>query len=128
VEASESYEESLRRELFEELNLTVKIKRPFKNAIHHNEENPIELISFICTTEDTMEESTDHEMREWVKVEKLLSRKLAPTNVAIAQQLLDEYLSVLIPLNLQQRFATFAVPPTKYLGRIFTYMRYQNFK
>jgi len=102
VEASESYEESLRRELFEELNLTVKIKRHFRNAIHHNEENPIELISLICTTEDTVVASIVHDLIEWIKVEKLLNRALAPADVAIAQQLLDEYLSVLIPFNLQQ--------------------------
>jgi len=34
VKASESYEESLRRELIEELNLTIKIKRHFRSAIH----------------------------------------------------------------------------------------------
>ncbi|WP_294349375.1 hypothetical protein [uncultured Sphingobacterium sp.] len=51
-------------ELFDELNLTVKIKRHLKNAIHHNEENPIELISLICTTEDTVVESTDHDLSE----------------------------------------------------------------
>jgi|GEM_PF-488450 len=91
VEASESYEESLRRELIEELNLTAKIKRHFRNAIHHNEKNPIQLISLICTTEDAVVESTDHDLIEWVKVEELLNRKLAPADVSIAQQLLDEY-------------------------------------
>lgn len=91
VEASESYEESLRRELIEELNLTVKIKRHFRSVIHHDEKNPIELISLICTTEDTVVASTDHDLIEWVKMEELVNRKLAPADVAIAQQLLDEY-------------------------------------
>lgn len=91
VKASESYEESLRRELIEELNLTIKIKRHFRSAIHRDVNNPIELISLICTTEDAVVESTDHDLIEWVKMEELLNRKLAPADVAIAQQLLDEY-------------------------------------
>ena len=91
VEASESYEESLRRGLIEKLNLTIKIKRHFRSAVHHDENNPIELISLICTTEDAVVESTDHDLIEWVKMEELSNRKLAPAYVAIAQQLLAEY-------------------------------------
>jgi len=85
VEALESYEESLCRELMEELNLTIEIKQHFKSTIHHYDNNSIELISFICSTEDTVTTSTDHDRLEWVKVQNLLSWKLAPADIHIAK-------------------------------------------
>ncbi|MNE12918.1 CTP pyrophosphohydrolase [compost metagenome] len=78
VEESESYEESLLRELIEELNLKVEIKRHFFDTVHHHDKGAIELISFICSTSDTVVESTDHDQLEWVKVSDLLNCHLIP--------------------------------------------------
>lgn len=91
VEKLESCEESLLRELVEELSLKVEIKQRFKSVIYHYDKASIELISFICHTENTVVESTDHDQIEWVKVEELLSRKLAPADMPIASELIDWY-------------------------------------
>lgn len=91
VEGSESYEESLLRELIEELDLKVEIKQHFFDTIHYYDKGAIELISFICSTKDTVKESTDHDLIEWVKVEELLNWRLAPADVPIAKELIGEF-------------------------------------
>ncbi|GAA0882868.1 (deoxy)nucleoside triphosphate pyrophosphohydrolase [Sphingobacterium siyangense subsp. cladoniae] len=91
VEDGESYEESLLRELIEELNLKVKIKQHFFDTVHHYDKGAIELISFICKAENIATESTDHDQLEWVKVENLLNWKLAPADIPIAKELIEEF-------------------------------------
>lgn len=88
VEGLESYEESLLRELIEELNLEVEIKQHFFDTVHHCNNGAIELISFICKAENIATESTDHDQLEWVKVENLLNWKLAPADIPIANALI----------------------------------------
>ncbi|WP_426791247.1 (deoxy)nucleoside triphosphate pyrophosphohydrolase [Sphingobacterium sp. WOUb80] len=91
VEGLESYEESLLRELIEELNMKVNIKKHFFDTVHHYDNGAIELISFICETENIASESTDHDQLEWVKVSDLLNWKLAPADIPIAQALIETY-------------------------------------
>lgn len=94
VEESESHEESLLRELIEELNLKVEIKQHFFDTIHHYDKGAIELISFICSTTGNVVESTDHDQLEWIKVSDLLNWKLAPADIPIAQVLIKTYSQV----------------------------------
>lgn len=91
VEEDESYEESLLRELIEELNLQVEIKQHFFDTVHHYDKGAIELISFICETEDIAKDSTDHDQLEWVKVDNLLNWKLAPADIPIAKELIEMF-------------------------------------
>lgn len=91
VEEAESYEESLLRELIEELNLKVQIKQHFFDTVHHYDKGAIELISFICSTTGTVVESTDHDRLEWIKVSDLLNWELAPADIPIAQELIEEF-------------------------------------
>ncbi|WP_426791227.1 hypothetical protein [Sphingobacterium sp. WOUb80] len=48
------------------------------------------MISFICETENITTESTDHDQLEWVKVDDLLNWKLAPADIPIAKELIEE--------------------------------------
>lgn len=91
VEDGESNEESLLRELIEELNLKVKIKQHFFNTVHQYDNGAIELISFICESENIASESTDHDQLEWVKVSDLLGWKLASADIPIAKKLIEEF-------------------------------------
>ena len=94
VEEAESYEESLLRELIEELDLKVEIKQHFFDTIHYYDKGAIELISFICSTTGNVVESTDHDQLEWIKVSDLLNWKLAPADIPIAQALIKTYSQV----------------------------------
>lgn len=87
VEDGESYEESLLRELIEELNLKVEIKQRFFETVYHYDDGAIKLISFICETKNIATESTDHDQLEWVEVSDLLNWKLAPADIPIANAL-----------------------------------------
>lgn len=91
VEDGESNEESLLRELIEELNLKVKIKQHFFDTVHQYDNGAIELISFICETENIASESTDHDQLEWVKISDLLNWKLAPADIPIAKELIEKF-------------------------------------
>ncbi|WP_333627690.1 (deoxy)nucleoside triphosphate pyrophosphohydrolase [Sphingobacterium siyangense] len=91
VEDGESNEESLLRELIEELNLKVEIKQHFFDTVHQYDNGAIELISFICETENIASESTDHDQLEWVKVSDLLNWKLAPADIPIAKKLIEKF-------------------------------------
>jgi len=90
VEGTESYEESLLRELIEELNLKVEIKEHFFDTVHDYDKVAIKLISFICETSGTVVASTDHDQLKWVKVIDLLNWKLAPADIPIAEELIRE--------------------------------------
>ncbi|QQT32822.1 (deoxy)nucleoside triphosphate pyrophosphohydrolase [Sphingobacterium multivorum] len=91
VEDGESDEESLLRELIEELNLKVKIKQHFFDTVHQYDNGAIELISFICESENITSESTDHDQLAWVKVSDLLGWKLAPADIPIAKELIEKF-------------------------------------
>lgn len=91
VEEAEAHEDSLKRELMEELNLDVNIKRHFFETVHHYENITIELISFICETENIASESTDHDQLKWVEIRDLLNWKLAPADIPIAKELIEEF-------------------------------------
>lgn len=91
VEDGESYQDSLKRELVEELNLKVEIKQHFFDTVHYYDKSAIELISFICETENIPFESTDHDQLDWVKVNDLLNWKLAPADIPIAKELIEEF-------------------------------------
>ncbi|MFD2593853.1 (deoxy)nucleoside triphosphate pyrophosphohydrolase [Sphingobacterium griseoflavum] len=88
VEEGESYEETLVRELDEELGLKVSIQQPFVTHIHEYAKGTIELISFICSTAQTAFELVDHDQIEWIDVSQLLDWKLAPADVPIAEALM----------------------------------------
>ncbi len=90
VEDSESYEESLKRELVEELGLEVSIDSHFMNNTHRYEKATIELIAFKCSTDQTEIKSIDHDQIEWVDPTMLLDWKLAPADVPIAKALIKE--------------------------------------
>lgn len=90
VEPSESYEESLRRELVEELAINVKIEEPFINHIHEYERGVIKLISFICSTDQSELVLNDHDKIKWVKISSLLNYQLAPADIPVATALIEQ--------------------------------------
>jgi 8-oxo-dGTP diphosphatase len=88
VEPSETYEQSLARELDEELGMKVKIVRHFKTTTYQYEKFAIELISFICEFVHASFRLTDHDEFEWTDVADLATRKLAPADVPIALEIM----------------------------------------
>ncbi|MGJ1227755.1 (deoxy)nucleoside triphosphate pyrophosphohydrolase [Sphingobacterium siyangense] len=91
VEENETYEESLKRELREELGLEVIIDSHFLDNTHQYETVNIELISFKCSTEQSEIKKVDHDRTEWVLISSLLDWQLAPADIPIAKSLMNTY-------------------------------------
>lgn len=94
VELNESHEESLRRELKEELDMSVEILKHFKTVQHDYEKFEIELISFICNFKSSQYLMTDHDAYEWVNTSDLLNWELAPADIPIAKALIKNMISI----------------------------------
>ncbi|WP_109852844.1 (deoxy)nucleoside triphosphate pyrophosphohydrolase [Aquimarina sp. AU58] len=88
VEENESNEESLIRELKEELEMEVNIESFFKSSEHTYENFTIELIAYICNFVSSSFKLTDHDRYEWIEPNELLDWKLAPADIPIAQELI----------------------------------------
>lgn len=87
VEADEKMEDSLLRELKEELGMKVSIGKHFKTVIHNYDSFTIELIAYICQFQEATYSLTDHDKYEWMDKADLNKKKLAPADIPIANEL-----------------------------------------
>jgi 8-oxo-dGTP diphosphatase len=85
VEAGESAEEALHRELQEELGCTVRITQTLAPFGHAYEWGSIELIPFVCELAEGSPEPHAHEHTAlvWVEREELSAYELAPADVPL---------------------------------------------
>ena len=90
VEEDESYEECLKRELLEELDMNVQVNEHFMTVLHDYGTFKVELISFLCEYQRSSYQLIDHDKYEWISVNDLLDKKLAPADVPIAKMLVNE--------------------------------------
>lgn len=90
VELGETNEESLKRELKEELDMEVEINNCIGNFTHEYVKTTIELIGYECTLLSYQGKLTDHDAYEWVESERLLTYRLAPADIPIAKEYINE--------------------------------------
>lgn len=87
LEEGETKEEALKREIYEELNLKIMVKREFMSNICSYEFGIINLHAFICELNCSNEIiSTDHDVIIWVNVEQLKDYNFAPADVPIVSE------------------------------------------
>ncbi|MDR2274902.1 MAG: (deoxy)nucleoside triphosphate pyrophosphohydrolase [Sphingobacterium sp.] len=92
VEDGENYFEALEREIKEELDFEIIVDDYYSTVVHEYEKNnTIELISFLCRGTKRELQSTDHDQIEWVKYTELLNWGLAPADIPIAKELIEEF-------------------------------------
>lgn len=89
IEKGELPESTLVRELKEELNMEVEVKRQFITSHYAYEFFDIELLSFLCDFIDSDFSMTDHDRYEWVLPKDLSNWKLAPADIPIAEQYIE---------------------------------------
>lgn len=89
IEVDETEEESLHRELQEELGMKVIVGKHFKSVIHAYDTVTIELIAYLCQFQEATYTLSDHDQYEWVDKEHLLDWNLAPADIPIAQALMN---------------------------------------
>ena len=90
-ENNETILECLEREIFEELNVKCKAIEIFCENMHENERGAIKLIAIISELIDREIILKDHSDYEWVEINRILSYKLAPADIFIAELLIAKY-------------------------------------
>ena len=92
LEIGETSEECLAREIKEELGVTASVLSRFAESIYEYENGVVRLLAFVTKVESySIQKSADHERIEWVTPEKLLSYRLAPADVAIAEEVVMRF-------------------------------------
>lgn len=89
VEVNESYEESLKREINEELNLNVSVKKRLNESVYHYDNFSIKLIPFISEILSGDILLNEHIEYKFVEIHKLLDFDLAEADIPIVNQLLS---------------------------------------
>ena len=91
IEENETPEESLARELKEELNITVSVGDFCTEVIHDYDDMCIDLLAYYCTILSGNISITVHDKFKWVKIKDLLKYGLLPADVPIAQKVIEDY-------------------------------------
>ncbi|ABN52715.1 MAG TPA: 8-oxo-dGTP diphosphatase MutT [Hungateiclostridium thermocellum] len=90
IEADETPEECLARELKEELNITVSVEGFCTEVPYDYDDISIDLIAYYCTIVDGEIQMSVHDKYKWVKIEDLLNYDLLPADVPIAKRVVKE--------------------------------------
>jgi len=85
IEAGETPEVCLHRELAEELDITVKINRFLTEQVFQYEKFTVCLKVFLCSWEEGEISLNDHDEYKWVQKEQLLSFNLAPADIPLVE-------------------------------------------
>jgi len=87
----ETIQECLERELFEELSVPSIAGEIFQESIFRYDGGTINLIGIMTELLDTNFTLSVHDKVEWVEINELLSYKLAPADIPIAEKVRNTY-------------------------------------
>lgn len=88
VEQNETPEQAIVREIYEELNLDIKVKKPLITVSHEYPHFKIELITFLCETVTINHLIIqEHKNIEWLSSTELLSLDWAAADLPIVNYL-----------------------------------------
>jgi 8-oxo-dGTP diphosphatase len=87
VEAGETAEDSLARELLEELGINVRIGKKIADSSYSYEHGSFRLIAFLVDNIKGEPHPNVHDRLDWVKIDDLGSYQLLPADVPIAASL-----------------------------------------
>ena len=87
----ETIQECLERELFEELSVPSIAGDIFHESIFRYDRGTINLIGIMTELLDTNFTLSVHDKVEWVQINELLSYKLAPADIPIAEKVRNTY-------------------------------------
>ena len=89
VEDNERFEQTIVREVFEELNLRVSVIEQLPSFSHNYESHTITLIPFICKIEEGVIILTEHEAFCWLSPNYLLDLDWAAADIPVAENYLQ---------------------------------------
>lgn len=88
IEAGETNEDALRRELSEELNIVADIQSFFQTVIHNYPDFELTMHSFICEVEMEVITLNEHIDFKWLAVDHLHSLDWAAADIPIVNKLI----------------------------------------
>jgi 8-oxo-dGTP diphosphatase len=89
VEDDEIFEQTIVREVYEELNLRVSVIEQLSSFSHNYESFTITLIPFICKIEEGVIILTEHEAFCWLSPNNLLDLDWAAADIPVAEYYLQ---------------------------------------
>ena len=87
IENGETKEEALKRELFEELNISTNIKSLFHTVIHEYPDFELTMHSYICEVETKELTLREHISQEWLTIKELEKLDWAAADFPIVSKL-----------------------------------------
>jgi 8-oxo-dGTP diphosphatase len=87
IEEGETKEETLHRELLEELNLSTKIRSFFLTVIHEYPDFELTMHSFICEVDSKELTLNEHIDQKWLNINELTALDWAAADIPIVDKL-----------------------------------------
>jgi 8-oxo-dGTP diphosphatase len=88
MEIGETKEETVIREIFEELKMKIQIQQEFITVVHQYPDFELKMHSFICTCATKDLTLTEHISFQWLKKNELLHLDWAAADIPIMQKLM----------------------------------------
>lgn len=89
IESGETKEEALQRELFEELNIIIKIKSLYFTVVHEYPDFELTMHSFICEVDTKELTLNEHISLEWLTLNELQKLDWAAADIPIVDKLIS---------------------------------------
>lgn len=92
LEAGETFEQCLKREFIEELDLDIEIKKPFMVSKYEYDFGQVEIHTFLaqCASPE-IHKICEHEKVLWVEPQKLLEYEFSPADVEIVKAYVSSF-------------------------------------
>lgn len=91
IEAGESAENTLIREIREELSAEIEIIQPLTPVKFNYSEKSIELIPFLVSIQNDQIQLSEHQDYVWLKKDKLKSLDWVEADIAIVKEITDSF-------------------------------------
>lgn len=90
IEDGESPSETVIREIYEELSMTISVEKEFITVVHQYPDFKIQMHSFICSTPTQDLELSEHIACKWLAVNELNTLDWAAADIPIVDKLIKE--------------------------------------
>lgn len=91
IEKDENHTECLKRELKEELDISIEIDRFCCEIKHDYRLFTLHMFTYYCTIQAGSISLSVHDAYQWVEIPDLLKFDLLPADVPVAEKVLEEY-------------------------------------
>lgn len=90
VEKNETYEDALKREIKEELDMNIEVLNKFDEEIFEYPEKTIKLIAFNALFNGNHLIMKEHEDIEWIEIDEFKNYEFAPADIYFVNKLLEK--------------------------------------